>query len=139
MSGSTNLSHLLGSMKPELHEEVYVFATVTDDRLPANLAPVMQFKEVEGTTLIVSLAEAEGAGIKREFPCRMITLNIHSSLDAAGFLAFITERLATLNIGVNPVSGFYHDHLFVPVNSAAEVLAELKLLSAQHAELSNTV
>jgi hypothetical protein len=36
---------------------------------------------------------------------------VHSSLDAVGFMAAVTTRLAKINIGVNPVSGFYHDHL----------------------------
>ena len=47
------------------------------------------------------------------FPCRKVTLGVHSSLDAVGFMAAVTTWLAKINIGVNPVSGFYHDHLYV--------------------------
>jgi hypothetical protein len=47
------------------------------------------------------------------FPCKKVTLGVHSSLDAVGFMAAITTRLAKISIGVNPVSGFYHDHLYV--------------------------
>jgi len=59
----------------------------------------------------------------------MITLNVHSSLEAVGFLAAITRALARLQIGVNPVSGFFHDHLFVPVGREAEVMRALEAMT----------
>lgn len=43
-------------------------------------------------------------------------------------MAVIATRLAGSGMGVNPVSGFWHDHLFVPVGremEAVKVLAEL--------------
>lgn len=84
-------------------------------------------------TLIVTKQAADSHGFKAEFPCRMITLNVHSSLDAVGFLAIITRRLADKGMGCNPVSGFHHDHLFVPedrVDEAAQVLREIATESA---------
>jgi len=96
-----------------------------------SLNPVMVYQEEEGTTLIVSEKQALQAGVNHEFPCKKITLNIHSSLEAVGFLARITTRLAALQMGVNPVSGFYHDHLFVPVDKAAIAMRELKAMSAE--------
>ena len=62
----------------------------------------------------------------------MITLNIHSSLEAVGFLAVITTHLAKLNVGVNPVSGFYHDHLFIPAERAQDVMTALSELSQSY-------
>jgi len=62
----------------------------------------------------------------------MITLNIHSSLEAVGFLAVITTHLAKLDIGVNPVSGFYHDHLFIPEDKASVVMVALAELSQKY-------
>ena len=56
----------------------------------------------------------------------MISLTVHSSLDAVGFLAAITTKLAQSGISVNPVSAFYHDHLFVPVNRADEAVSLLR-------------
>jgi hypothetical protein len=59
----------------------------------------------------------------------MITLEIHSSLEAVGFLAAITARLAEAGMGVNPVSAFHHDHLFVPAERAAEALRILEAVA----------
>lgn len=56
----------------------------------------------------------------------MITLDVHSSLAAAGFIAAIATRLKSSQIGVNPVSGYYHDHLFVPVGREMEALDILR-------------
>ena len=60
----------------------------------------------------------------------MITLNIHSSLEAVGFLAALLPALAAEGMGVNPVSGFFHDHLFVPADRAEDALRVLKALAA---------
>jgi hypothetical protein len=114
MVGEKNLDVLLSSMTAKLVEGLYVFVTLKDRTVPTALTPRMMFMEAEGTTLIVTKEQAEAAALDYEFPCRMITLEIHSSLEAVGFLARITTELAKANMGVNPVSGFYHDHLFVP-------------------------
>ena len=127
-SGETNLDLLLASMQPTLHDPIYVFVTVEAGFDSTSVQPVMTFQEAEGLTLIVEQERAATAGLAAEFPCRMITLNIHSSLAAVGFLARITTHLAALEMGVNPVSGFYHDHLFVPVDRAASAVAALEEL-----------
>ena len=91
----------------------------------------MVFQEAEGTTLILRKDEADAAGLTSEFPCRMITLNVHSSLEAVGFIARIAAELAKAGIGVNPVSGFYHDHLFVPDGREAEAMEILAGMAAK--------
>ena len=68
-------------------------------------------------------------GLHWEFPCRMITLDVHSSLDAVGFIAVIASKLAEAGMGVNPVAGFYHDHLFVPDGREDEALAILRQIA----------
>jgi hypothetical protein len=42
----------------------------------------------------------------------------------------MTARLADAGIGVNAVSAFYHDHLFVPEDRADEALTLLQKMSA---------
>ena len=82
----------------------------------------MVFQEAQGTTFILLKKDADAQAIAYEFPCRMITLNVHSSLEAVGFIARIATELAKLGMGVNPVSGFFHDHLFVPDGRENEAL-----------------
>ena len=128
MIGETNLEKLLGNMAAELVDGLYVFATISDGVVPVGVRPRMLFHEAEGMTLILLKEEAEANDLAYAFPCRMITLNIHSSLEALGFMARITTALARHDMGVNPVSGFFHDHLFVPDGremDAIRVLQEL--------------
>ncbi len=91
----------------------------------------MVFREEEGITLVLLRSEAEEAGLKYEFPCRMITLDVHSSLEAVGFLARITTELAKNGMSVNPVSGYCHDHLFVPDGREQDALAVLSQIASQ--------
>lgn len=131
MSGETDLKTLLGSMRPKLQPDTYVFVTLPLDRsLPDGVPPLMVFGEKEGWTCIVSEEAAGQAGLPGTFPCRMITLSIHSSLEAVGFLAAVLPRLAAAGMGVNPVSGFHHDHLFVPVDRAGDAMRILEELAA---------
>ena len=133
MSGETDLDVLLASMTARLVDGVFVFATLTDSSLPIGLKPRMIFQEEEGTTLILLQSEAEAYGIDFEFPCRMITLNVHSALEAVGFIARIATELAAKGMGVNPVAGFYHDHLFIPLGreqDALEVISDIAKKSA---------
>lgn len=128
--GETDLKTLLGSMRPELQPGVLVFVTMPSLSLPDGTDPVMVFREREGWTCILGEEAARAAGLAGTFRCRMITLNIHSSLEAVGFLAAITARLAEAAMGVNPVSGFYHDHLFVPADRATEAMTILQEMAA---------
>lgn len=122
MSGETDLAALLRSMKAKLAPETYVFVTQKTAAIPAGVQPRMVFEEAEGTTLIISLDAAKAHQLPYEFPCRMITLDVHSALEAVGFIAKIATALAKHDMGVNPVAGFYHDHLFVPADRADDAM-----------------
>lgn len=126
MSGETNLNELLKTLSAQLAEGVYVFVTLADNSVPENIAARMVFREAEGTTLILHKSEAEAFGLAYEFPCRMITLDVHSSLEAVGFIARVATELAKHDMGVNPVSGFFHDHLFVPDGREQDALRILE-------------
>lgn len=131
MAGETDLEKLLSGMRPRLQPGVFVFVSLPPDAPPpAGVAPLMVFRENEGTTLILEESRAVRAGLNASFRSRMITLEIHSSLEAVGFLAAITARLASAGMGVNPVSAFYHDHLFVPADRAEDALRLLEDLAA---------
>lgn len=133
MPGGTDLKALLGSMSPILLDGLYVFATIPPGTpAPGGVRPVMIFREREGDTLILPEEQARAAGLASTFPSRMITLNVHSSLDAVGFLAAIATRLAASGMGVNPVAGYFHDHLFVPADRAAEAMTLLEAHAAEN-------
>lgn len=124
----TDLAVLIRGMSPRLVPGRFVFASAA--AVPAGLDPVMIFREAEGLTLVVRRDEAAYSGLSWTFPCRMVTLEIESSLEAVGFLAAITAKLAEAGIPVNPVSGFHHDHLFVPEARAQEAMTILTAMSS---------
>ena len=126
MAGEIALERLLETLSVMVHEDVFVFVTLGDGKMPASLSPQLSFQETEGLSLILTKAEAEAHGYGYEFESKMITLNVHSSLDAVGFIAHIAAGLAKESISVNPVAGFYHDHLFVPVNRLDDALDVLE-------------
>ena len=132
-SGEQNLDILLQSLRVDVQEGVYVFVTLAPDAVPAPITPPprMLFQEAEGTTLILLQSQAEDLNLAYEFPSRMITLNVHSSLEAVGFMARIASELANQGMGVNPVAGFYHDHLFVPLGREDDAVEVLERLAAE--------
>lgn len=129
--GTTCLESLLVDLTMSLHQETFVFATIQPLHLPAPTLQIqMSFCEAEGLTVITSRASAVDHSLDYTFPCKMITLNVHSSLEAVGFIAVIAQRLREVGIGVNPVSGFFHDHLFVPIGKEQDALSALQQLVA---------
>lgn len=121
--GETHLDTLIKTMQPVLHGGVFVFhSSNISMRDAAALDPVLIFKEEEGTALILKQETADKHELPYVYPSRMITLNVHSSLEAVGFLAAITRNLAAANISVNSVSAHFHDHLFVPAARADEAM-----------------
>ena len=134
MSGENNPEKLSKGMKPEMQEGIFVFCTIAEQQtIPSAIRPVLMFREREGTTYVIRREEAETAGLSYQFASRLITLTVHSSLDAVGFLAAITVRLAEAGISVNAVSAFYHDHLFVPDHRADQALSILQDMSRPEA------
>ncbi|SDZ00869.1 hypothetical protein SAMN05444004_10520 [Jannaschia faecimaris] len=125
MTGEHDIAVLMVTLDPVLDAETWVFVTLDDRERADGIAARMRFEEAEGTTLIVSEAVALAEGLDAVFPSRMITLNVHSALDAVGFLAPIANRLAAEGMGVNPVAGFFHDHLFIPAHRADDAMRTL--------------
>jgi len=126
-----DLDKLLAGLSPKLADDVFVFATLDPENVPDGVTPRMMFREDEGVTLILTREEAEAAGIDHHFPCRMITLDVHSSLEAVGFLARVATALAAEGMGVNPVAGYFHDHLFIPLGREQDAMAVLRRLASE--------
>ena len=131
MPGETDLNRLLRTLEPELDPGEYVFAAVSGRGIAQ---AICCFRESEGETVILPRQAAEDLGLSWTYPCKRITLRVHSSLEAIGLLARIASALADAGISINVVSAYYHDHLFVPSGSAGAAMQVLRELQANPAK-----
>lgn len=130
MDGETNLEILLREMQPQLNDRPFVFCTVNEPVTPVFLAgAIALFRESEGISLTLEKRFADELQLAYTHVWALITLTIHSDLAAVGFLAAITSQLAAAKISVNPISAYYHDHLFVPWEERSHVMALLREFS----------
>lgn len=131
MSGETDLDRLLASLSPRFVDGEFVFCTFADARYGdrSELAPIAAVSEPQGLTLVLPRANADARGLAYESIYRMITLGVHSSLDAVGLTAAVSARLAAHGISANVIAGYHHDHIFVPREQADEAVAALAELA----------
>jgi hypothetical protein len=129
MNGESNLESLLRNMKPMVVQGEYVFCSIQESQLEDLENLLMVFRESEGPTVIVTKVVAEKNELDFSSSWGLVSLSIHSDLEAVGFLAAITSHLAEVGISVNAVSAFYHDHLFVPYERVDEAMSRLLDLS----------
>lgn len=126
MSGITELDELLKSMEPSLLESEFVFCTVKGVLADfISLEPVATFSESEGLTLVLEKSIAESAELSFEGTYRQITLTVHSSLEAVGLTAAVSNKLSINGISANVIAAYYHDHIFVQSHKADRALAAL--------------
>lgn len=127
MGGETDLKKLLKNLNPVLSGEEFVFVVLK--AVPASIQSFFAVvREDEGWTGIVTRIEAEAHGLEYEYTYRKITLTVHSSLEAVGLTAAVSQALAKQGIGSNVVAGYFHDHIFVPARKAASALLILQKL-----------
>lgn len=125
------LNTLLANLDPILNEGQYIFATVPDTIAIPRAITVGEFKEREGTTVIVARADADRLALAYDYVAAWITLTVHSSLAAVGLTAAFSAALARQGISCNVVAGYYHDHLFVAYEDREEALTVLRELSGR--------
>jgi hypothetical protein len=131
----SNLAELLQSMHPVLNRGVYAFVSLPAGGVPDRVEPIATFRESEGLTLIVEEQQAKDAGLSILFRAAWITLTVHSDLQAVGLTATVATALAEAGISCNVVAAAYHDHLFVPVESASQAIAVLQALQERTVRL----
>ncbi|MEZ9336358.1 ACT domain-containing protein [Vibrio splendidus] len=130
MTAITDLDVLLKSMSPELIEGNYVFCTV-DGALTdyVQLNPISTFREKEGLTLVLEEDVATRALLDFDGIFSLITLSVHSSLEAVGLTAAFATKLGSYGISANVIAGYYHDHIFVQKEKADEAMSALREFS----------
>ena len=129
MSGETDLSRLLRNIRPERNPGEYVFCLVESMEQAARLQPVCILREKEGFTVILSREQAEAVPLPLSVVCAWITLTVHSSLEAVGLTAAVSQALTEANISCNVVAAYYHDHLFVPLREADRAMETMLALA----------
>jgi hypothetical protein len=134
MTGETNLEKLINTMSPILNDGEYVFHSSPDTGYGdyPELRPIISVQESEGLTLVIPKESADVNAIAYDSVFRMITLEVHSSLDAVGLTAAFAKTLTEYGISANVVAGFFHDHIFVQLQDADKAMTAL-------AELSQTI
>ena len=127
-SGETDLDHLIKNMQPILEDEDVVFCSLSP-ALAEEYVVLCQgyYIEREGITVIIGKHLADLNELTYDLLFKRITLNVHSSLTAVGFLARITEVLAAQGFSVNVISAYYHDHLYLQSDQAQAALDTLLL------------
>lgn len=128
MAGITDLQTLLRSLEPVLKPKEYVFTTFNKIgwKEIAELNPISVFQEDEGTTLVIDRKTADEKDIPYGSVFRLISLHVHSSLDAVGLTAAFSTALGNAGISANVIAAYYHDHIFVPADKAEKALKVLQ-------------
>lgn len=127
-TGDTDLTRILRTLSPVVRGDEFVFVTrPTVERTDADAL----ICEDEGVTHLVRREIADEMQWPYDFVAAWITLRVHSSLAGVGLTATVSRALADAGISCNMVAGYFHDHLLVPIDRAADALAVLERLSAK--------
>ena len=133
MTGIKELQTLLANVDPVLDERSFIFCTfpeLNNDDI-CRLSPIGFFHEKEGLTLIITTDDALSNGIRFDTVYKLISLTVHSSLNAVGLTAAIATKLASKDISANVVAAYYHDHIFVQKEKAGLAMEAIVELQAE--------
>jgi uncharacterized protein len=128
VSGETDLSKMLASLRIERREHPVTVVCLPE---PVGLGQGVMavIEEAEGTTVVVTVAEAERRGWPIGFRAAWLTVTVHSALEAVGLTAALAGVLASRGIACNVLAGYFHDHLLVPLERVDEAVQSLEALA----------
>lgn len=157
--GERDLQTLLKTLRVVTHPSTFTFITVPrGSELPLSVMNAssrldesiyMLFREAEGTTLILENASQSIEQLQNNadyqsctvspVTWKMLTLNVHSSLEAVGFIAVISRALADDNISCNTVAAYYHDHIFMAEDKVEQAVSVIEDIARQaNADIQTT-
>ena len=126
----TDLDQLINSMEPVLNPGVFAFVSVQNEKMLGSVRVIAFILETEGYSAIINEQDAITLGLPILFRAAWITLTVASDLQAVGLTAAFSAALGKAGISCNVVAGAYHDHVFVPVDRAADAMMALKTLQS---------
>ena len=129
----SDLAVLLASMRPALQAGVWAWCALPAGASIDGIDAIATMREAEGPTVVVDESQALARGWPVAFRSAWITLTVHSDLAAVGLTAAFARALGDAGISCNVIAGVHHDHLFVPVDRAADAMAALQALQARSA------
>ena len=130
MSGSVDLSEMLRSLSVSRRVGRFTICTV-DETVSLDSGVEAIIREAEGVTVVTTVEAAQRNGWAIDFEAAWLTLDVHSSLKAVGLTAAVSTALTRVGISCNVIAGFYHDHLLVPLDRAAQAIECLVALRDQ--------
>jgi len=133
MPGETDLQKLLEGMQPMLNKGEFVFCILDSTQTANALDPLCIFQEEEGVTVIIPKQQADNAALPYSVVCAWITLTVHSSLEAVGLTAAVSNALTEENISCNVVAAYHHDHIFVSIQDAQRAMTVLEKINGKRA------
>jgi hypothetical protein len=125
-----DLSSLLRTMRPVLHEGAFAFTSVSPLTDLRGLDVMATMREDEGLSLVLPEAQALARSFPILFRAAWITLTVASDLHAVGLTAAVAKALAAAGVACNVIAGAHHDHLFVPIERSAQAMSALRALQA---------
>lgn len=125
-----DLEQLIHSMEPVLNPGVFAFVSVQNAEELGSVNVIASIQEPEGYSAVIAENDAIVLGLPILFRAAWITLTVNSDLQAVGLTAAFAGALGKAGISCNVVAGAYHDHIFVPVDRAADAMITLKTLQS---------
>lgn len=130
MTPIRDLDTLLAAMQPELNPGTWAWCALPPGAALDGVDAVATLREAEGLSVVVAEADALARGWPIAFRSAWLTLRVHSDLAAVGLTAAFGRALADAGIACNVIAGVRHDHVFVPIDRAADALTTLLGLQA---------